>query len=199
VLEASLGYVNRMGWSIEALVAGAQDVGLPGVAHGLFPGGGFDLVIYFEHKCNQQMSLKLQVLDLKSMTVREKVRKAIHIRLSLLAPYISSWPQAMKLAANPRDAPKKVEILSMLADEIWHHAGDTSVDISWYTKRAMIGAVYTSSEIFMMVDSSEGFRDTWSFVDRRVDNVISMSKLASEVDHTMATALHGFSSLFSSK
>lgn len=36
ILSASLSHVNRHGWSKEALAAGANDVGMPPVAHGLF-------------------------------------------------------------------------------------------------------------------------------------------------------------------
>ena len=33
----------------------------------------------------------------------------------------------------------------------------------------MLGAVYTSTELFMMTDSSPGCADTWAFLDRRLE------------------------------
>lgn len=67
--------------------------------------------------------------------------------------------------------PASLKELNALSDEIWYLAGDTSVDTSWYTKRASLAAVYASSELFMTTDSSEGFRETEQFVDRRLEDV----------------------------
>jgi ubiquinone biosynthesis protein COQ9 len=61
--------------------------------------------------------------------------------------------------------------LNALSDEIWYLAGDTSVDTSWYTKRASLAAVYASSELFMTTDTSTDFRETEQFVDRRLEDV----------------------------
>ena len=44
----------------------------------------------------------------------------------------------------------------MLIDDIWHLAGDTSVDASWYTKRAALGALYSATEVYMLTDFSPG-------------------------------------------
>ena len=61
--------------------------------------------------------------------------------------------------------------LNALSDEIWYLAGDTSVDTSWYTKRASLATLYASSEIFMTTDTSKDFRDTEEFVSRRLEDI----------------------------
>ena len=33
-------------------------------------------------------------------------------------------------------------------DAIWHAAGDRSADFSWYTKRAILAAVYTATVLY---------------------------------------------------
>lgn len=55
ILEASLSHVNSMGWSKEAIAAGAQELGYPGVTHGMFTRGGGDLVHYFQQSSNQKL------------------------------------------------------------------------------------------------------------------------------------------------
>jgi ubiquinone biosynthesis protein COQ9 len=67
--------------------------------------------------------------------------------------------------------PSSLKELNALSDEIWYLAGDTSVDMSWYTKRASLAAVYASSELFMTTDTSKDFRETEEFVDRRLEDV----------------------------
>lgn len=61
--------------------------------------------------------------------------------------------------------------LSLLADEIWFLAGDTSVDTSWYTKRASLASIYAATELFMTSDASTSFSETEKFLDRRLQDV----------------------------
>jgi ubiquinone biosynthesis protein COQ9 len=67
--------------------------------------------------------------------------------------------------------PASLKELYGLSDEIWYQAGDTSVDTSWYTKRASLAAAYASSELFMTTDTSKGFAATEEFLDRRLEDV----------------------------
>lgn len=55
ILEASLTFVPEVGWSKEAISKGAQTVGYPGVAHGMFTRGGADLVHYFQTSSNLKL------------------------------------------------------------------------------------------------------------------------------------------------
>lgn len=73
--------------------------------------------------------------------------------------------------AQPSYVPASLEELAQLVDDIWFLAGDTSVDHSWYTKRASLSAVYVAAELFMTTDTSPGFADTRDFLRRRFDEV----------------------------
>lgn len=55
ILAKALDFVQKTGWSIESLAQGAEAAGYPGVAHGLFPNGGGDLVHYFNITCNEKL------------------------------------------------------------------------------------------------------------------------------------------------
>lgn len=60
ILENALQFVTKSGWSVESLTAGAEAMGYPGVAHGLFPNGGGDLVHYFNVKCNEELVAQMK-------------------------------------------------------------------------------------------------------------------------------------------
>ena len=45
----------------------------------------------------------------------------------------------------------------MLVDEIWHAAGDEASDVDWYAKRAALGAIYSTTEVYMLTDKSPGY------------------------------------------
>lgn len=55
ILAAALPFVTELGWSKDAISAGAKTVGYPGVTHGLFPNGGAELIHYFQKTANLQL------------------------------------------------------------------------------------------------------------------------------------------------
>ena len=56
-------------------------------------------------------------------------------------------------------------------------AGDKSMDLNWYTKRALLTKIYVATEAYMIQDKSADFAETWQFLDRRLDDVVSFSKM----------------------
>jgi ubiquinone biosynthesis protein COQ9 len=58
--------------------------------------------------------------------------------------------------AVPQNAPTSVAELARLVDEIWYLAGDESVDANWYSKRATLAAVYSSTGTFSAFSSMLG-------------------------------------------
>lgn len=47
--------------------------------------------------------------------------------------------------AQPSYISTSIAELARLSDEVWFLAGDTSVDASWYTKRASLSMIYSST------------------------------------------------------
>ena len=78
--------------------------------------------------------------------------------------------------AVPAHVPTSLRELALLSDEILFQAGDTSVNTSWYTKRAALSSVYASTELFMTTDKSQGFVETEAFLDRRLEESGSLGR-----------------------
>ena len=87
--------------------------------------------------------------------------------------------------ALPSNISPSIAELAYLSDEIWFLAGDTSVDTSWYTKRAALSAVYSSAELFMTTDNSPDYIETELFLDRRLKGVQSMGGALGSVGQWM--------------
>jgi ubiquinone biosynthesis protein COQ9 len=84
----------------------------------------------------------------------------------------ANWfAQALALMAQPTYVPTSISELAKLSDEIWFLAGDKAVDPSWYTKRATLSMIYSTSELFMTNDRSVDFTETKHFLDRRLHEV----------------------------
>ena len=62
---------------------------------------------------------------------------------------------------------------------MWYAAGDTSTDFNFYTKRATLAGVYSSTLLYWLNDRSPGGEATWGFLDRRIDDVMKIEKLKS--------------------
>ncbi|KAJ3288108.1 Ubiquinone biosynthesis protein coq9, mitochondrial [Borealophlyctis nickersoniae] len=198
ILDAALSQVPTHGWTTAALGEGAVSLGYPSITHGLFPRGGVELVEHFIKKSTRAMRTEMEGLDLASMKVTAKIRAACVARLRMTAPYISRWPDAVALMAQPQNVPNSLQNLGELVDEMWYIAGDRSVDMNWYSKRAMLAGVYTSTEMFMAQDKSPGFEETWKFLDRRLMDVGTVGRTVSEMSNVVDFGIKSVSGLLSS-
>jgi len=70
----------------------------------------------------------------------------------------------MALGAHPQNVLTTYSKLHNIADYIWYITGDMSIDMSWYSKRIIVSGVYVGTELFMLTDGSEGFKETDEFL-----------------------------------
>ena len=76
-------------------------------------------------------------------------------------------------------------------DAIWHAAGDRSADFSWYTKRAILAAVYSATVLYWLRDTSEDDAATLAFLDRRLAGVGRIGRLRGRVEAALGRACRG--------
>ncbi|BAF12242.1 uncharacterized protein [Oryza sativa Japonica Group] len=183
VLRASLLHVPRMGWSESAMIAGARDVGVSPAIVGAFPRKEAALVEFFMDDCLQQLIDRIDAGEgelLKNLVLSERLSKLVRMRLEMQGPYISKWPQALSIQSQPANISTSLKQRAVLVDEIWHAAGDAGSDIDWYVKRTVLGGIYSTSEVYMLTDNSPDFRDTWTFVSRRIKDALDLQKTFQE-------------------
>ncbi|XP_044584032.1 glomulin-like [Cotesia glomerata] len=192
ILSASLPFVNEFGWSRQTISAGAEALGYPGVAHGMFPKGGIELIQYFYANCNAELNkiLKSEALAIEENPAKKKkppevfVKEALEKRLKMMIPYKSTWPQAITLMTLPPNVPNALANILTLIDDICYYAGDRSVDFNWYTRRIVLAGIYKTTELFLLQDSSENNQRTWEFLERRIQDayqIYSLLNVASDL------------------
>ncbi|KAM4572793.1 ubiquinone biosynthesis protein COQ9, mitochondrial isoform 1-T1 [Odontesthes bonariensis] len=137
VLTAALEFVPLHGWSMEAIAAGAESLGLSSASTGMFYNGGGDLVLHFIAQCNSQLTdilaeqhNQVQLGQAEKKKTAEFLRDAVETRLRMYIPYMETWPQAMSILLLPHNIPDSLKHLSTLVDDIWYYAGDRSTDVS---------------------------------------------------------------------
>lgn len=195
LFEAALPHVRDLGWSREALEAAATDLGVPETAgeEGVDVGVGvgsrrppIDLVHYFIRRSNAELARDPDVVAMLTRgaeqgdggdsvhgqaLVANRVKTVARARLNMLAPYLEEghWLQAMAMGALPDHAEGTGRLALETVDEIWHVAGDRSVDAKWYTRRLGLLPGYCATELFMLTDESPDREETWHFLEWHVD------------------------------
>jgi ubiquinone biosynthesis protein COQ9 len=182
LLEAALVHVPFDGWSRRSLFAGARDLGVePGVARRLFPRGGDDLLAQLERWADRQMLARIDLDALATMRIRERIATLVRARLEALGPHREAMRRAVAARLLPSNAMAGCASLWRTVDLMWSVAGDKAEDYNYYSKRSLLAAVWTSTFLFWLEDRSDGFADTWAFLDRRIGDVMQVGAFGARI------------------
>ncbi len=180
LLDAALMHVPFDGWSPATFNAAIKDSGLdPALARAVCPRGAVDLAVAYHRRGDAKMLEGLAQADLSQMRFRDRIAKAVRLRLE--AGDREAIRRGSTLFALPHHAPEGAGLLWETCDKIWTALGDTSDDVNWYSKRATLSGVYSATLLYWLGDTSEGHQATWSFLDRRIDDVMQIEKLKAQV------------------
>jgi len=185
ILDLALAHVPVHGWTRMSLSAGAEDGGYSSLVSGLFPNEGSDLVFHHVNKSNHALDIwmikEVAALEAagKKLSISHFIKSAVAERLKMNEPYIKNqrWGEALAILSKPQNIGESVSLLQQACDDIWHRAGDRSTDMNWYTKRMLLAGVFSSTEIFMLQDTSENFQETWKFLDRRFEDIAGLPQI----------------------
>ena len=177
LLLAVLPDVPFDGWSAGGLRHAARALALgEAQAIDLFPRGGTDLVAWFSDWADREMLAGIGGPDFAGMPVRQKVAAAIAARLAILTPYREAVRRAASFLVLPHHAPLGMRLLYNTVDAIWYAAGDTATDFNFYSKRALLAAVYGATLLYWLDDASPENADTDAFLARRLAGVMALPR-----------------------
>jgi ubiquinone biosynthesis protein COQ9 len=137
----------------------------------LFPGGAVDLVTCFCDLADRQMEQAAAAMDMTEMRLPKRVRAVLALRFEQNRPNKEAVRRALAVLALRGQAAAAAACTARTVGAIWHAAGDTSADFSWYTKRAILASVYSSTLLFWLRDTSDEDAETLAFLDRRLASV----------------------------
>ncbi len=181
ILDVALMHVPFDGWSETSFRAAVSDAGVdPVVARGLFPRGAVDLAVAYHKRGDAEMLRRIEETDLDEMRFRDRVAFAVRARIEA-AEDREAVRRGTTLFALPMYAPDGARLIWGTADAIWTALGDTSRDFNWYTKRATLSGVYSSTVLYWLGDDSLGSEATWAFLDRRIEDVMRFEKAKAQV------------------
>lgn len=191
LLDAVLPHVPFDGWTQSALRLAVRDLGIDtgidmAAAHRAFPGGPADMIAHFSLMSDRRMLEALEQRELDSMGVTARVATAVRTRFEQAAPHREVVRRAIAFLAMPQNALLGSRCLYRTVDAIWHAAGDTATDWNFYSKRGLLAGVFGATTLYWLADKSEGFEDSWRFLDRRLADVARFGKATGKLKSRLA-------------
>ena len=184
LIKAMLPHVPFDGWSWEAMEQGAIDIGFENkkkptlrmdIYKDTFKNGSIEFIDVFSEMIDLEVKENYDLIGSKPERVPEKIKKIIIIRLNSCQKYKEAIRKSISITAIPSNAKISLNILYRTCNSIWRMAGDKSTDFSFYTRRMSLAAVYTSTLLFWLNDSSHNHIETESFLDRRLNDISKIS------------------------
>ena len=172
LMLATLPNVAFDGWSNSTFEAACRETGISErKARLICPRGALDLAVAFHKWGDDQFEISFKKKRISKLKVREKIKKAVELRIKFASDK-EAVRRGVALFALPIYAFEGSRLIWDTADLIWELIGDNSEDYNWYSKRTILSAVYASTVLYWLGDDSEGNKETWHFLDRRIEDVM---------------------------
>ena len=128
--------------------------------------------------CNVRLSKAMtDNPDLEKMTHAQIIEWGIRTRLEMNTAFVRSkrWHEGMALGAMPvnmlETANHLEKMVGIIADAMIQKSKPSTINETKSlstVERGAIGAAYVATELHLLSDESEGYQDTWRFLNQRV-------------------------------
>lgn len=163
----------------------------------LFPEGYLSLLKFYLKELNIDMTSSAINLDLTRMKTHQRIREIILLRLNIK----QNEKDLIKRTYFTLLLPKHFNILLMslynIVDQIWFIAGDNSTDFNFYSKRAILATVYSSTVLYWI--NNENFEETKKFLDKQLKKISKIPQIKKQIKNVSSffTSGKAYNNLFS--
>ena len=203
IVRACLTHVPFDGWTQKSLELAANDCGFQSkdIARILPRGVTQAIEIYSELADNDMVSAfetKMKDAHDAPNGVTAKIKFMIIVRLEQALPHKEVVRKTAQYLLNPRNLQLSQKLLYQTIDLIWRTTGDHSTDISFFTKRGLLGALYSSTILYFLADNSGSIENTSSFLDRRLKEISFIPKVTKPLEKQAKFVFSGLNGVVSS-
>tara|TARA_B100001093_G_scaffold70057_1_gene60531 strand:- start:57 stop:698 length:642 start_codon:yes stop_codon:yes gene_type:complete len=178
IIINALKNINFDGWSKKSILTGMNSQNNDEEMYNkLFPNGIIDAIIHFADFADRQMIKKYLEENFKDQRIPEKIKSLLMSRFEFLNPYKEAVRRSVAILALPNNSKFALKSLYKTTDKIWGAAGDQSTDISFYTKRASLAGVYSSTFMSWLGSTDPDLKKVDEFIDRRLANINVIGKI----------------------
>ncbi|MBB6122330.1 COQ9 family protein [Sphingobium subterraneum] len=161
------------GWRPAAVENAAAQLPVdPTIAKLAFKGGAVDMIDAWFASIDARMADAWPADTIMPLKIRERITALVETRLTLIERDREALRRALSILAMPQNVARAGQLGWRAADAIWRAAGDSSVDVNHYTKRATLAGVYGATLLAFLDDDSDGWADTRAFLARRIEGIM---------------------------
>ncbi len=181
LLAAIKPHVPFDGWSPRAYRMAVTEAGVDrAAADAVCPRGAVDLAVAYHKSGDAEMVRRIHAADMGQMRFRERITAAVRFRLEAVEDK-ELVRRGTTLFALPMHGAEGARLVWGTADLIWDALGDTARDYNWYTKRATLAGVYSSTVLYWLGDDSDDHARTWAFLERRIADVMRIESVKAQM------------------
>ncbi|MEK6638482.1 MAG: COQ9 family protein [Pseudomonadota bacterium] len=169
------------GWNQKAVENSASALGIDPVVAALVFASKTDMIDAWFASVDAAMGTAVPPEALAPMKIRARITALVEARLAHVAANREALRRALAILAMPQNLPLAGRLVWRAADTMWRAAGDKATDYNHYSKRTILGSVYTATLSVFIDDESEGHADTRAFLARRIDGIMRFEKAKAQL------------------
>ena len=145
ILNKTKEIVKADGWSINIIDKLIKDGVKKSELIIIFKNDYKKLLGYFLEEINQLLELKVKKINIINFPINIRIKKILLSRIQILNEDKIFYKKTFDHLLLPQNIKILKKSLYKSVDTMWYLAGDTSTDFNFYTKRIILGGVYTNA------------------------------------------------------
>tara|TARA_Y100000994_G_scaffold207401_1_gene179915 strand:- start:411 stop:1040 length:630 start_codon:yes stop_codon:yes gene_type:complete len=146
----------------------------------LFPEGYKSILEFYISSTDEDMINQCKKLDLIRMKTSDRVCQIIKKRFEINQKEKKIIKKTLLYLTLPQNSKLAANSLYKTVDNIWYIAGDNSTDFNFYTKRAILSVIYTST-IFYWIFRDKDLDQTEKFLKNQLSKLSKVPKIKEKI------------------
>lgn len=175
--KSFLAISKKEGWNIDTFNKTKKRLKLDSsIINDNFPNELDDLILFFNSFINNKVLIFYKKKRIKN-SIRLKILTSLKIRFEILNKNKNAIKKSLIYLAKPTNQILSTKLIYKIVDFTWNSIGDKSKDINFYTKRAILAAIYSSAIIIWLNDKTDNLDKTSMFLEKSIMNMNIISVL----------------------
>ena len=176
ILKEAKSYVSKKGWNDQLFINLSKTSKFKLVElESLFSGGKNSLIQIYLDEINNKMKIESKKLNLLRLRTHERIREIMILRLKIMLKEKNIVSKTFSHLLLPQNYKFATKNLYKTVDEIWFLAGDNSTDFNFYSKRIILGSIYSLTMLHFV--NNQDINETIKFLDKQLKNTSYIPKL----------------------
>jgi len=189
ILSEAKPYVIKYGWSEEMFKRMAKKSKYENcTVLSLFPDGYVSLTQLYLDEINTKMTYKSKKINFIRLKVHERIRELCILRFNIMQKEKKIINKTFFYLLLPYNYKFCLRNLYKTVDQIWYLAGDSSTDFNFYSKRAILASIYSTTLLHFV--NNNNFDETINLLNKQLKRVSRIPKVKEKISDFLKLASH---------